>query len=132
MAKSKQIAGLVGPTLIALGITEALNLGIWTTVTQQALAPVIYLNGTLLFVAGLAIVRAHNRWTVGWPVLVTLVGWFLMFGGLIRMFAPVSAQRPEQNTAGVYALLVVVLAIGIVLTFKAFGRDDADTAAHPE
>src|SRR5690242_14183385 len=29
----------------------------------------------LLFVAGLAIVRVHNVWVGGWPVLVTVLGW---------------------------------------------------------
>ena len=53
-------------------------------------APVvlIYLNGTLLFVAGLSIVRAHNQWKADWPVLVTLMGWFAIVGGLFRMFDP--------------------------------------------
>jgi len=124
VASSKRIAGLLGPILVALSISEWLNLGIWTTVTEQSLAPIVYLNGTLLFVAGLAIVRAHNRWTVGWPVLVTLVGWLAMFAGLIRMFAPVSAQRPVQNTTAVYVLLLVLLVIGLFLTVKAYGRGE--------
>jgi hypothetical protein len=38
-------------------------------------APIVYLNGTLLFVGGLAIVQSHNRWSWGWPLLVTLTGW---------------------------------------------------------
>jgi uncharacterized membrane protein HdeD (DUF308 family) len=79
---------------------------------------VVYLNGTLLFVAGLAIVRAHNQWT-GWPALVTLMGWFAILGGLIRMFAPASAK---SGATWVYALLIVLLVIGIVLTFKAYTR----------
>lgn len=124
MSNSKRIAGLLGPTLIALSITEAMNLDIWTTVAGPAFAPVVYLNGTLLFIAGLAIVRAHNRWTGGWPVLVTLVGWFTLILGLIRMIAPASAQRAGENPTALYALLIVLLAIGIFLTFKAYGREE--------
>ena len=70
-AESKRIAGLVGPTLMALSASEALNYGIW----EENLAPVTYLDGALLFVGGLSIVRAHNRWTSGWPVLTTLSAW---------------------------------------------------------
>jgi hypothetical protein len=33
--------------------------------------------------------------------------------GLIRMFAPVLAQRQVQNATAVFALLIVLLAIGI-------------------
>ena len=77
--------------------------------------------------AGLSIVRVHNRWTGGWPVLVTLMGWLAILGGLIRMIAPVSAQRAAQNSSGVFVLLFVLLAIGIFLTFKAYGREASKT-----
>ena len=122
MTSSTRIAGLLGPTLIALSITEWINLGIFTAAIGPSFAPHVYLNGTLLFVAGLAIVRAHNHWTRGWPVLVTLVGWLAMLGGLGRMVAPVSAQQAGQNSTVVYASLVALLAIGVVLTFNSYGR----------
>jgi arginine exporter protein ArgO len=122
VANSKQIAGLLGPTLIALALSESINLDIWTNTP----APLVYLSGTLLFVAGLSIVRVHNRWARGWPVLITLLGWFVILGGLIRMFAPVFAQqRTEQNITAVYPFLIVLLAIGSFLTFKAYGRDES-------
>jgi len=118
MTKSKEIAGLIGPTVIALTLSEAMNLHIWTT----NIAPVTYLNGSILLVAGLSIVRAHNRWIRGWPVLVTLTGWFAILGGLFRMFAPDAPQAPQD--AITYAGLVVLLAIGIVLTFQAYRRNN--------
>ena len=48
----------------------------------------IFVSGILLFVAGLAIVRAHNIWTGGWPVLVTVLGWLTVLGDLLRMLFP--------------------------------------------
>jgi hypothetical protein len=124
MTSSKQIAGLIGPTIIALTASEALNLHIW----ENNIPPVTYLNGTLLFVAGLAIVRVHNRWTRGWPVLVTLAGWFVILGGLYRMFAPEAPQAPQSTPT--YAFLTVLFAIGIFLTFKA--SDRGETTRAPE
>lgn len=120
MVDSKRIAGLLGPTLIAIAISEAVNLRSLTNTPPPV--GVVYMNGTLLFVAGLAIVRDHNRWKGGWPVLVTLTGWFAILGGLIRMIAPASAQ---SGAPWVFALLIVLLAIGTVLTFKAYGREKA-------
>jgi hypothetical protein len=119
MTNSKRVAGLVGPTLVAIAASEMINPDIWSAVT----APVTYQAGTLLFVAGLAIVSAHNRWTWSWPVIVTLVGWFAMGGGLFRMFAPALAQRGAQNAGAVLAVQIALLAIGLVLTFKAVRRD---------
>ena len=122
MTNSTRIARLLGPALIAMTITEWLNLDVFTAAIGPSFAPHVYLNGTLLFVAGLAIIRAHNHWTRVWPVLVTIVGWFAMLGGLGRMVAPVSAQQAGQNSTVVYASLIALLAIGVVLTFKSCGR----------
>lgn len=115
MTNSKRIAGLLGPSLIAVSLTEAMNLDIFPNTS----AHLVYLNGTLLFVAGLAIVRAHNHVTAGWPILVTLTGWLLLLGGLIRMIAPVAARQTAQHSTVVLALTSVLLVIGIVLTIKA-------------
>ena len=126
MPTSRGIAGLVGPTVIAIAASEWINLRIlWANVTPS----VIYLNGSLLFVAGLAIVHAHNRWTGDWPVLVTLTGWFVLVVGLIRMFAPVYSQKEAENNTAVYGLLVVLSAIGVFLTFKGYRREVKDVFA---
>ena len=58
MTGSRQIAGLLGPTMIAIAITEALNLRIMASPPPPI--GVVYMNGTLLFVSGLAIVRGHK------------------------------------------------------------------------
>ena len=131
MMNSKRIAGLLGPTTIAITLSEATNLRIWTSKIGSSvnLAPIVYLNGTLLFVAGLSIIRAHNYWGRDWPVLVTVMGWLVMLGGLIRMFAPVSGQHFRLNTAATYTLIIILLAVGIFLTFKAYSRADGNAAA---
>jgi uncharacterized membrane protein HdeD (DUF308 family) len=120
LTNSKQIAGLVGPTLIALNLSEIMNPHIWSNI-----AHITYLAGSLWFVAGLSILRAHNRWVLGWPVLITVVGWFVILGGLFRMFFPASAQQGVENTFSVLVGQIILLVIGIFLTFKAyFGKEE--------
>lgn len=126
MTRSRQLAGLIGPVLIAIAVTEAMNLRLLTSELARGTTHVVYLNGTLLFVAGLAIVRAHNTWTGGWPVLITVTGWLSMLLGLIRMFAPAAGaefgldvQRPDEGQFVVYTMLFVLFAMGVVLTFNA-------------
>jgi hypothetical protein len=123
MSNSASIARLLGPALIGITITEWVNLDVFRAAIGPSFGPHVYLNGTLLFVAGLAIVRAHNAWVRSWPVLITLVGWLGIIGGLSRMAAPVSAQRAGQMASVVYGSLVALLATGIVLTAKGYGRD---------
>ena len=118
MTNSKRLAGLLGPTLIALSISEAFTSHIWLNVT----ATQTYLAGALWFIAGLSIIRTHNIWIFDWPVLVTLIGWFAFLGGLARMFFPQAAQEGGQHTFIVLAFQIVLLVIGIILTFVAYIR----------
>jgi len=121
MTDSRRIAGLLGPTLIALAASEALNLR--AMAEHPAAVGLVYLNGTLLFVAGVAIVQVHNRWTRGWPVLITVMGWFAILGGVLRMFAP---QGATSGAPWVYGLLVALLAVGGVLTLKGYSRRESE------
>lgn len=125
MPNSISIARLLGPALIGITVTEWLNLDVFRAAIGPAFATHVYLNGTLLFIAGLAILRAHNAWTRHWSVLITIVGWIGVIGGLGRMVAPMSAQQVGRSGLAVYGSLVVLFAIGLVLTVMAFaGRPD--------
>jgi hypothetical protein len=83
----------------------------------------------VLFVAGLTIVQAHNRWVKEWSVLVTLTGWALLFGGLYRMFAPAATQMSKG--VATYGLLAVLVAIGGVLTYKAYVAEQSHLSPPP-
>ncbi|MCA9651249.1 MAG: hypothetical protein H6712_22805 [Myxococcales bacterium] len=111
---SRDLAGWIGPTLVVLGLTEAWNLDAF----ESQIPPVVYLNGTIVFVVGLGIVRVHNRWQRGWPLLVTLVGWLAVLGGLVRMMFP-EAPQAGPGTA-TYLLLAGLVVCGIVLTFAGY------------
>jgi len=116
MAETRHIARILGPTLIALSASEAVNPHIWIGVA----ATQVYLAGSLWFVAGLAIVCTHNRWSGGWPALVTFMGWFAMIGGLFRMFAPEAAQRSVPGPAVLLGMQAILLAVGVFITYKGY------------
>ena len=122
MTNSKNIAGLIGPAIVAITISEMVNIDIWAGNTAAG----VYLNGGLLFIAGLAIVRAHNLWVRGWPVLVTLTGWALMLLGLFRMFFPQLQLEGAKNTSAVIVEIIPVLVVGLILTFNAYIREKGE------
>jgi hypothetical protein len=86
--------------------------------------PVVYLSGVLMFVGGLAIVRAHNRWARDWTLLVTMSGWFFLILGLFRMFAASSYLRGAANAGRVVFMVLegILLVLGLFMTFKAYSR----------
>jgi hypothetical protein len=122
VADSRHIAGLAGPTLVVMTTSEALNLDIWAGVSPT----LVYLNGLMLFVAGLAIVRTHNVWTRSWPVLVTLLGWAALAVGTLRMFAPRAPQLAASSST--YAVIFLLFLLGVVLTLQAVRRPKAPEA----
>jgi len=123
MANSRQIAGLLGPTLSLMLISEFPL--VQPHLYDAQIPPVVYLSGVLAFVAGLAIVRAHNLWVRAWPLLITVTGWFLLFLGLIRMFA---AGQYRQTSAGVGPAIFMVLEgilliVALVITYYGYRRE---------
>lgn len=119
MKTSRTIAGLAGPMLIALTISELLNPRLF----DANIAPVTYLSGSIWFLGGLAILRVHNRWSRGWPVAVTIVGWFAVILGAVRMFAPELAAQGASTGPTAAITQAVLLAVGGFLTYQAHGRE---------
>lgn len=120
VSDSAHIGRLLGPTLIVITISEWTNLDVFAAAAGPTYAAHVYLTGTLLFVAGLAIVRAHNVWSHQWPVLITLVGWLAIIVGLARMFAPLSSQWAGQSIPLLYGSLAALFGIGVILTYKSY------------
>ena len=124
MSNSKRIAGLVGPTIVAMIVSEFPL--VQPHLYDAQIPPVVYLSGVLMFVGGLAVVRAHNRWARDWTVLVTLSGWFGVGVGLFRMFAAGVYQQGSATTSAETFMVAegMLLVAGLVMTFKAYRRDE--------
>jgi hypothetical protein len=122
MTTSKTIAGLIGPTFVAIG----LSIGAQPALVERASgdAAFVLTSGVITLVAGLAIVRAHNRWSGGWPVLVTILGWLFLLGGLDGTLFPIElgAMAPgmAQHSGFIIGAAVVLVALGGFLSLKSY------------
>jgi hypothetical protein len=130
MSTSKIIAALLGPTLVATAAMVLLNLDAMPAIVDElSKSPMlIVLAGYAAFVPGLAIVYFHNRWTGGWPVLITLVGWLSLVIGVIRMVFPMQLAEVIAKSAAALpsvmpAAAAIFLLIGGVLSYRAYVRD---------
>jgi uncharacterized membrane protein HdeD (DUF308 family) len=122
MANSKQIAGLIGPTLVAMLVSEFPL--VQPHLYDNQLPPVVYLSGVLMFVAGLAVIRAHNIWVRNWTILVTLTGWFFLVLGLVRMFAASQYHHAARGTSSMVFMVLegILLIVALVLTYQGYRR----------
>jgi len=119
MAPTKLIAGLIGPLMAAMGIAMLVNRRMFPEMAAQLAQnyAVIFLSGILSLLAGV--------WNGGWPVIVTVMGWLLITGGLARMWAPQMVAPIATSLGGDATLLPVAgfvsLVLGVFLSFKAYG-----------
>ncbi len=120
LANSIWIAKLLGPVIVALSIPMITAPGQLTETTERFLAnpALILVTGVLAMTTGLAIVNSHNHWVWGWPVIVTLFGWVLTIGGLVRIVLPqlvMNVAMPVARTMG-----VVWGVLGLFIAYKGY------------
>jgi hypothetical protein len=123
MDRSLFLARLMGPTFVAIALGMLMNLGLYESMIAEALHTGIlfYLSGLLSLLAGLAIVNLHNTWCKDWRVIVTVFGWLMTIGGIIRIVVPQFAVTIGSNIySGRAPTIVVALIVGTLGTFLSF------------
>jgi positive regulator of sigma E activity len=128
MDRSLFLARLMGPTFVAIALGMLINLGMYESMIAEALHSGIlfYLSGLLSLLAGLAIVNLHNTWCADWRVVVTVLGWLMTIGGIIRIVLPQVAIAIGSTIYGGRAATIVVALIvgtlGAFLSLKGYVR----------
>jgi hypothetical protein len=126
MQPVRLIARLVGPVFVVVGVGVMVNRSLYVEMIADAVrVPIlIYLSGLLTLSAGIAMLNGYRAWTLDWRVIVTVLGWLFVIGGIIRIVLPaVAASIAPAVYAGptIMALVgIVVLAVGAFLTFRGY------------
>jgi hypothetical protein len=128
MQRSIFLAKLIGPLLAAIGVALIFNADIFRAMAQEFLKSyaLIYLAGLLALAAGLAIVNTHNEWTADWRVVITLIGWLAVIGGIIRIVLPRavelvgSSMVTAVSNSWIVGEGVVLLALGAWLSYAGY------------
>lgn len=126
MKTSRYIARLMGPLLLVMGLGMVIESETVSKLSQEFLSnlSLIYLAGMLTLVAGLAIVNAHNVWIADWRVIITILGWLAVIGGLFRILLPGQVQTlgtgfATDTTAMIVGGLITLL-LGGILTWVGY------------
>ena len=122
MQTSIFLAQLIGPLLLVMGLGMVADRDSFRAMAEEFLASraLIYIAGLLAFVPGLAIVLVHNVWAFDWRLIITLLGWLSVLGGIFRLLLPrqvtavgsaVLARRNYLTMGG-----IAMLALGALLS----------------
>jgi hypothetical protein len=131
MDRSTLLAKLIGPPFVAIGLGLLLNQRTYWDMIDDVIrhpSPIgnmlIYLSGLLSMLAGLALVNAHPSWTRDWRVVITILGWLLLVGGIVRIVLPDIILKLGSTLYGSPTTLLLVaiisLALGGFLSFKGY------------
>jgi hypothetical protein len=128
MQRSTYLAQLIGPVLAAIAVAILLNSPAFLMLAEQFLHSyaLIFLAGVITLTAGIALVLAHNVWVGDWRLIITILGWLGVIGGLFRILWPQEVvaigsmvlNHPEFFMFAGFGMLVV----GAVLSY--FGYAD--------
>jgi hypothetical protein len=122
-------ARLVGPLFVVIGLGVLVNAPFYAGAVVEAVhsPTLVYLSGIASLLAGLAIVNVYRAWTADWRVIVTIIGYLCLIGGIVRIVLPqvVTAlvNSLYSGRSGPTALMIVgivVLIIGGYLSFKGY------------
>jgi hypothetical protein len=126
MSTSKYIARLIGPLFLIMGLGMVVESDTVRALSAEFLSnlSLIYLAGMLALVAGLAIVNAHNVWVANWRVIITIIGWLSVIGGIVRLLFPGKVQALGAGmVASPNAMIIsgiVTLVIGAILSWVGY------------
>jgi glucan phosphoethanolaminetransferase (alkaline phosphatase superfamily) len=111
------IARLAGPLFVVVGVGILLNGAVYSAMITEAVhsPTLIYFSGLSALLPGLAILNVHRTWTADWRVIITIFGWLLVIGGVIRIVLPQTTASLAGTIYSGAAALPVVAVISIVL-----------------
>jgi len=133
MQRSIFLAKLIGPLLMAIGLALIINADTFRLMAADFLKSyaLIYIAGLLALTAGLAIVNTHNEWTGDWRVVITILGWLCVIGGIVRIVFPRAVETlgasmiATTSTSWIIGEGVVFLALGAWLSFMGYAPGKA-------
>ena len=128
MPAAKVIARLIGPVFVVIGVGILLNAAFYAELVAEAVQvpALVYIYGLMMLVAGLATLNAYRAWTRDWRVIITVLGWLSVIGGVIRIVLPQLVTRLATATIGTPLVLIIAAAIVFVvggyLSFEGYRR----------
>lgn len=81
---------VVSSTLMVFGLSYFLHSNAWLKVVRQLISqgPQLALWAALILIAGLSLISIHNDWTVGWSLVITILGWGMAIKGTVLLLVP--------------------------------------------
>lgn len=90
MALSFLTAKIIALIYLALGVGILIKrIDFSSIVDDLERSPALtFISGALGITIGMVLVEYHNLWVMAWPLLITLIGWGFLVGGIVVVLFP--------------------------------------------
>lgn len=126
MDTSIYLAQLLGPVLAIAGLAILIRPDDIAKAGQEFLDSegLLLTSGLLALVSGLALVLSHNLWVADWRVLITSLGWIVLFAGMSRLLLAGLMRRLGASMITNRVLYIgpaaLMLVLGLYLCWQGF------------
>lgn len=80
--------------------------------------------GIFTLIIGILLVVSHNIWVSNWQILITIMAWLTLIGGIVRVYFPQQALRIGlklmQNDRYFSIATIISLLLGILFCYLGF------------
>ncbi len=120
------IASIMGPALLIFGLSALLYTKVWVKVVKAFAKNHLNFLPIAFFelVLGLTVVSLHNHWVSSWEVLITVLGWWMIFESSFFMLLPGDSIKKMMKSSANKSVLMfaglLLVAIGGFLSYQAF------------
>jgi hypothetical protein len=120
------LAKILGLYFLSIGLAFLINPDRLRKIYPQILKDqgFLLLGGVIALLIGAAIVSVHNIWVLGWPVIITILGWWSLVKGFSILTYPnfLNLFSFIENRSDMFYRLISSLYIifGLFLLYKGF------------
>jgi uncharacterized protein YjeT (DUF2065 family) len=115
------LAKIFGLYFLAIGLAVLIDPERFKKIFQQIKKDENFLltGGILALLIGAFVVSVHNNWVLGWPVIITILGWWSLIKGFVLLIYPNSLKLFSfiQNRSNLFYRVMSLIYLGFGLFF---------------
>lgn len=118
------LAKIFGLYFLAIGLAFILNPDRFRKIYQQIAKDenFLFIGGMLALLIGAVVVSVHNKWVLGWPVIITLLGWWSLIKGFALIIYPDSIRLFSfiQDRSNLFYRMIslIYIVLGLFFIYK--------------
>lgn len=121
------LAKILGIYFLAIGLAFFLRPQRFKDMYQQIVNDqnALLLGATAAIIGGAILISLHNIWILGWPILITLLGWWSLIKGFVFLIYPEGIRYfdflKDKSDMFYRSISLAYALFGLFLTYKGFG-----------